>query len=684
MMLDDATIGRLQSYVADSNEVLELKLLRDEGDFKDKETSFLPEMSHQVFGDSETIFGYKDLKIKLYYSAGCLETYLAMSYSDKFRKGMNDEVEPDEVLPKLVDKLAPNVHDNFDSFIKSLAKDDTFRLAGELIHSFTVTDDENKTRNFEVFKADMTCKGFKEYHQRLQTFLLWYIDAASFIDIDDDQWHYFNMFEKYTSASGCSRYATVGFATVYQYYAYPNHTRPRIAQILVLPPFQGLGLGAHLLRAIYRQYIGDNRVTDITVEDPSTNFQRVRDYVDALNCLTLPSYGPEFLLQKFNKTMALEAREKFKINKRQARRIYEILRLRVTDLANEKEYREYRLEVKKRLNVPYKRERRDLKKLESVVKSLDQKESGNVILLPNEQRIQTLEKEYRALEEEYKKVIKRLDETSEHIEFEHQPLGGVTFCIYFNCNDVILCKGLSEKNESQEEYVKYLKTSGYDCRVLRTLSFEFINLDHLKECLLHPESYSGFIFTSPRTIEAVNSAVENLDDLWKKLPVFCVGPSTETLAKQCLRLNLCEGSHCGNSRELADYIVNKSEKNNKPLLYPCSEISRDTIEKVLTTNGIKFSKLNVYRTLAAESLSEDLSRIITNDWKIFVFFSPSVVEHILNAANKRSLSLAKVKSVAIGPVTAEALAKAGLPVAATAGKPDPGSLLDAIKNINGT
>lgn len=60
-----------------------------------------------------------------------------------------------------------------------------------------------------------------------------------------------------------------------------------------------------------------------------------------------------------------------------------------------------------------------------------------------------------------------------------------------SCNDVILCKGLSEKNESQEEYVKYLKTSGYNCRVLRTLSFEFINLDHLKECLLHPESYSG-------------------------------------------------------------------------------------------------------------------------------------------------------------------------------------------------
>lgn len=149
------------------------------------------------------------------------------------------------------------------------------------------------------------------------------------------------------------------------------------------------------------------------MEDPSPDFQRVRDYVDALNCATLPAFGREFLQNKFNKAMALEARDKFKINKRQARRIYEILRLKVTDLSNEKEYRDYRLEVKKRLNVPYKRERRDLKKLESVVKSLDKKETSNVILLPNEQRIQALEKEYRGLEEEYKKVIKRLDETSE-------------------------------------------------------------------------------------------------------------------------------------------------------------------------------------------------------------------------------------------------------------------------------
>ncbi|XP_063990865.1 histone acetyltransferase type B catalytic subunit isoform X2 [Diachasmimorpha longicaudata] len=408
--MDEAAEARLKAYVSDSNDALEFKLVRKEEDVEDDETSFSPEMSHQVFGDSESIFGYKDLKVKLYYSAGCLETYLGMSYSEKLQTDMYEGVEPDEVLSKMTEKLPPKVHDKLDSFIKSLAQDENFRPAGELLHSFSVHDND-QVRHFEVYKADMTCKDFKEYHDRLQTFILWYIDAASFIDVDDDQWHYFNMYEKYTSTSGSPCYATIGFATVYQYYAYPHHTRPRIAQILILPPFQKMGLCAHLLKAIYHQYIGRSEVKDITVEDPAISFQRVRDYVDAMNCMSLSSFSRELLLQSFNKEMANEARERFKINKRQARRVYEILRLKMTDLSNEQEYREYRLAVKRRLNIPYKRELHDLRKLESALKNLDKK--GSVAIPPAEQRIQALEKEYRALEEDYKRVIRRLEEASE-------------------------------------------------------------------------------------------------------------------------------------------------------------------------------------------------------------------------------------------------------------------------------
>lgn len=56
---------------------------------------------------------------------------------------------------------------------------------------------------------------------------------------------------------------------------------------------------------------------------------------------------------------------------------------------------------------------------------------------------------------------------------------------------VILCRGVSEKNDSQEAYVKTLKTAGYLCDCLPTLCFEFVNMTELRSCLLSPSSYYG-------------------------------------------------------------------------------------------------------------------------------------------------------------------------------------------------
>jgi hypothetical protein len=43
----------------------------------------------------------------------------------------------------------------------------------------------------------------------------------------------------------------------------------------------------------------------------------------------------------------------FLLPQKQARRVYEILRLQMTDIHNSEQYRLYRLDVKNRLNVPY-------------------------------------------------------------------------------------------------------------------------------------------------------------------------------------------------------------------------------------------------------------------------------------------------------------------------------------------
>lgn len=44
-------------------------------------------------------------------------------------------------------------------------------------------------------------------------------------------------------------------------------------------------------------------------------FQRLRNFVDSLNCSKLPSFQPERLKEGFSNEMIAEARDKLKINK---------------------------------------------------------------------------------------------------------------------------------------------------------------------------------------------------------------------------------------------------------------------------------------------------------------------------------------------------------------------------------
>ena len=64
-LLRKAADSGLDAFICDANEVIDLKLVRESKDVDDDETTFNPEMSHQIYGENETIFGYKDLKIKV-------------------------------------------------------------------------------------------------------------------------------------------------------------------------------------------------------------------------------------------------------------------------------------------------------------------------------------------------------------------------------------------------------------------------------------------------------------------------------------------------------------------------------------------------------------------------------------------------------------------------------------------
>ncbi|CAH0402376.1 unnamed protein product [Chilo suppressalis] len=393
--------------VVDGNDVLDFKLVRGIADLENDESSFGPEMCHQVFGENENIFGYTDLRIHLYYSAGSLQTYLGIEYMDKIEPSKSEGMKADDVEGALTKVLAPGYVTNLDHFVSMLEKDKSFTPHGRLLHAFTVTPKEGgDKRTFEVYFCETSTPGFLAFHERLQTFLLWYVDAASFIDVDDDQWTFFTVFEKYQSSEGNTCYATAAYATVYRYYAYPRHSRPRISQVLTLPPFRKLGLCANLLQAIYSYFTILPDVVDITVEDPSQDFQRIRDYVDAKNCESLPAFEPAKLIQGFSSEMANQACAKFKINKKQARRVYEILRLKNTNTSDKTAYLNYRLDVKNRLNAPFQKKKLEMKKLQKVLKPEEFAATASASGAHETQG--RLAAQYAALELDYRRVIHRL------------------------------------------------------------------------------------------------------------------------------------------------------------------------------------------------------------------------------------------------------------------------------------
>ncbi|XP_004537047.1 histone acetyltransferase type B catalytic subunit [Ceratitis capitata] len=401
-----ARIHEFEDLVLDALEVVEFKLIRRKQDLEDDSLVFQPLMAHQIFGESESIFGYKDLQVRILYTAGPLHIYIGVEYSSRVNELSSGDIKADNVVLTIAEKLPDGCFFvNMDEFLKTLDKADKFQPFGEKLSEHKVTDAQGTERLFEIYHCDYKVSAFLKFFGRLQTFILWFVDAASYIDVDDTQWSYFVCYEKYKNDNGDYQYATVGYTTVYEYYAYPQHIRPRISQVLVLPPFQKLGIGTRFVETIYKYYQSQKNVIDMTVEDPSEDFQRLRNFVDARLCLGLKSFASGVIKKGFNKEMIREARETHKLNPRQCRRVYEILRLYYTNLNDYDDYHAYRLDVKRRLNAVYYKQLNDIKKME---KAKVDTEWLRARLPTPSQRIEQLQEEYAQVENAYKQIIQKL------------------------------------------------------------------------------------------------------------------------------------------------------------------------------------------------------------------------------------------------------------------------------------
>ena len=334
---------KFDKYISDGNSAVHFKIVKGPKDLTSNSTndefSFSPLMCHQIFGEKEQIFGYVQPKLTVYYCTSTLDTYVEFSSKDEISSAENENIQADNVVEKVVSTtMTYKTQPDKNAFLDCIEKQQSFKPIGEKVHEYTSKSIIGTDRTFEIYKATTDTEGLAEYHEKMQSFILWFIDCASFIDAEDSKWEFFILYEKEELSDDCCRYNFVGYSTCYRFYAFPEHERPRVSQVLVLPPYQKMGHCVEILNTIFKDYRGVEKVIDITAEDPSEDFQRVRDYVDALNCLKLSSSkGLDFITinSKFD-TQSIEksfSKKKFisivnrelKINKRQAARVYEVL-----------------------------------------------------------------------------------------------------------------------------------------------------------------------------------------------------------------------------------------------------------------------------------------------------------------------------------------------------------------------
>ncbi|VEL22869.1 unnamed protein product, partial [Protopolystoma xenopodis] len=225
--------------------------------------SFKPEMTHQIFGPKEIIFGYKNLSVNILCLAGSLETFVDTEYASKISTKLAKGTEPHDILESLTKSYEFELIKTRADFESKVIQEIHFKPFGTVRNKYT---SDNGSKSFSIYYIEPGMEDFEEFkvlHKRMQSFLPFFVDGASFIDSDDSQWCYYTLYESYFSEMDVPCFAFVGFMTVYKFYAYPESIRPRISQVLILPPFQKQGHGTQFVQTFYNDFVPVSKVLDI-------------------------------------------------------------------------------------------------------------------------------------------------------------------------------------------------------------------------------------------------------------------------------------------------------------------------------------------------------------------------------------------------------------------------------------
>ncbi|GAA5885406.1 hypothetical protein JCM6882_009607 [Rhodosporidiobolus microsporus] len=369
-------------WSASGLEALQLRLVRSKADSDEPAESFAPTFVYPIFGEEETIFGYKNLEIDYRFASGSLAQYLKVSYDAKFPETAT--VKADDPEKTLYEFIPPDYLKDLDAFKKVVEKDAVeFKPLGTRIGAYRMKaagatngaaasskgkgkgkstggpilperqwevldegEGEEDEVVYEAFWSNWDTPGFKEYHRRMQIFVLLYIEGASYIDEEDGRWEFVTLFERRKRGDSVT-YHFAGYVSFYSFFCWPDTKRLRLAQFVLLPLYHGQGHGSALYTLCYQNVLRRAEVSELSVEDPSETFDDMRDKCDLH---TLIAGGDlEGITAPLDREKTETIRKKYKLADRQFYRLVEMLLLLTSDPNDAALQKAIRLTVKKRL-----------------------------------------------------------------------------------------------------------------------------------------------------------------------------------------------------------------------------------------------------------------------------------------------------------------------------------------------
>lgn len=250
--------------------------------------------------------------------------------------------------------------------------------------------------------------------------------------------------------------------------------------------------------------------------------------------------------------------------------------------------------------------------------------------------------------------------------------------LQMSTRSVVLLKAASEDHE-QDKYLTALEKLGLSVTLVPVIVFNFVNREFLASCLARPHQYSGLIFTSKRSVEAVRDASgPNLTQDWRDKPVYVVGGGTSQAVQSMLSLNNIRGEETGKAESLAKIIVTEKGLEAGKYLFPKGNLARDLLPSVLSSNGIATEEVVSYQTEANPNLKILLSDIAIPEY--VVIFSPSGASASLPILKELyGEAVSQIKFIAIGQTTEAEIVRLSFNVSHVLEKPNPESLVAIMK-----